>query len=79
MDNYIVQSHLNHQLFYVVLIKTLKKLMRFLNSNQPGSQGPLEAWERGWMQTIRTYSFRSPFLESPGNFTGPKSNIQIEI
>ena len=20
-----------------------------------------------------------PFLESPGNFTGPKSNIQIEI
>ena len=47
MDNYIVQSHLNHQLFYVVLIKTLKKLMRFLNSNQPGSQGPLKAWERG--------------------------------
>ena len=47
MDNYIVQSHLNHQLFYVMLIKTLKKLMRFLNSNQPGSQGPLEAWERG--------------------------------
>ena len=22
---------------------------------------------------------RDPFLESPGNFTGPKSNIQIEI
>ena len=22
---------------------------------------------------------RGPFLESPGNFTGPKSNIQIEI
>ena len=21
---------------------------------------------------------RGPFLESPGNFTGPKSNIQIE-
>ena len=23
--------------------------------------------------------YRGPFLESPGNFTGPKSNIQIEI
>ena len=22
---------------------------------------------------------RGPFLESPGNFSGPKSNIQIEI
>ena len=22
---------------------------------------------------------RGPFLKSPGNFTGPKSNIQIEI
>ena len=22
---------------------------------------------------------RGPFLESPGNFTGPKSNIQIKI
>ena len=22
---------------------------------------------------------RGPFLQSPGNFTGPKSNIQIEI
>ena len=22
---------------------------------------------------------RGPFLENPGNFTGPKSNIQIEI
>ena len=22
---------------------------------------------------------RGPFLESPGNFTGPKSKIQIEI
>ena len=26
-------------------------------------------WRRAW----------GPFLESPGNFTGPKSNIQIEI
>ena len=25
------------------------------------------------------YQPRGPFLESPGNFTGPKSNIQIEI
>ena len=24
-------------------------------------------------------SVQGPFLESPGNFTGPKSNIQIEI
>ena len=24
------------------------------------------------------FSSRGPFLESPGNFTGPKSNIQIE-
>ena len=22
---------------------------------------------------------RGPFLQSPGNFSGPKSNIQIEI
>ena len=22
---------------------------------------------------------RGPFLESPGNFSGPKTNIQIEI
>ena len=22
---------------------------------------------------------RGPFLESPGNFSGPKSNIQIEV
>ena len=22
---------------------------------------------------------RGPFLESPGNFSGPKSNIEIEI
>ena len=27
-------------------------------------------------KTIKT---RGPFLESPGNFTGPKTNIQIEI
>ena len=26
--------------------------------------------------TLRAWG---PFLESPGNFTGPKSNIQIEI
>ena len=25
------------------------------------------------------YGAWGPFLESPGNFTGPKSNIQIEI
>ena len=24
-------------------------------------------------------NIRGPFLESPGNFTGPKSNIQIEM
>ena len=27
----------------------------------------------------RIWATSSPFLESPGNFTGPKSNIQIEI
>ena len=25
------------------------------------------------------HTARGPFLESPGNFTGPKSNIQIKI
>ena len=29
-----------------------------------------------WLKHRRS---RGPFLESPGNFTGPKSNIQIEI
>ena len=31
---------------------------------------------------MMTYYFleaKGPFLESPGNFSGPKSNIQIEI
>ena len=30
---------------------------------------------------MQTTAFRAwgPFLESPGNFTGPKTNIQIEI
>ena len=27
----------------------------------------------------KTFRARGPFLESPGNFSGPKSNIQIEI
>ena len=30
-------------------------------------------------KTILTSGARGPFLESPGNFSGPKSNIQIEI
>ena len=29
--------------------------------------------------TLKILEARGPFLESPGNFTGPKSNIQIEI
>ena len=33
--------------------------------NQKNSQNCCQLW--------------GPFLESPGNFTGPKSNIQIEI
>ena len=28
---------------------------------------------------LTTFGVRGPFLESPGNFSGPKSNIQIEI
>ena len=27
----------------------------------------------------KVWDTRGPFLESPGNFSGPKSNIQIEI
>ena len=30
-------------------------------------------------KTILTSGARGPFLESPGSFSGPKSNIQIEI
>ena len=34
----------------------------------------------GWRASkFRGKPSRGPFLESPGNFTGPKSNIQIEI
>ena len=29
--------------------------------------------------TLGIYGGRGPFLERPGNFSGPKSNIQIEI
>ena len=28
---------------------------------------------------VRSKGAWGPFLESPGNFTGPKSNIQIKI
>ena len=31
-----------------------------------------------WTQ-LNSIRVRGPFLESPGNFSGPKSNIQIEI
>ena len=31
------------------------------------------------LSTFRTTGAWGPFLESPGNFSGPKSNIQIEI
>ena len=31
------------------------------------------------MENQEFHSSRGPFLESPGNFSGPKSNIQIEI
>ena len=38
---------------------------------------------KGKQQEFDSYSVRNrswgPFLERPGNFTGPKSNIQIEI
>ena len=30
-------------------------------------------------QEFVVWRSRGPFLESPGNFTDPKSNIQIEI
>ena len=31
------------------------------------------------IQAPASFSYWGPFLESPGNFTGPESNIQIEI
>ena len=34
----------------------------------------LQVWKREWVLEAR-----GPFLESPANFSGPKSNIQIEI
>ena len=30
-------------------------------------------------ETPGSYKTRGPFLESPSNFSGPKSNIQIEL
>ena len=41
-------------------------------------------WQKGYPFPIFPLSYAEfktwgPFLESPGNFTGPKSNIQIEI
>ena len=33
-----------------------------------------QVWKRVWILQVR-----DSFLESPGNFTGPKSNIQIQI
>ena len=43
--------------------------------------GYLQAWPRIWTRDDRAQIqqvARGPFLESPGTFTGPKSNIQIE-
>jgi len=34
---------------------------------------------RGAVHRKLFYRAWGPFLESPGNFSGPKSNIQIEI
>ena len=34
---------------------------------------------QGEADSLYVYGARGPFLESPGNFSGPKSNTQIEI
>ena len=39
----------------------------------------IPALEQEEKSMSRLCRFRGPFLESPGNFTGPKSKIQIEI
>ena len=36
-------------------------------------------FEIPFYQYVEVILVRDPFLESPGDFTGPKSNIQIEI
>ena len=41
------------------------KQLKGLQCSQLGGEGPGGGW--------------GPFLESPSNFSGPKSNIQIEI
>ena len=45
-----------------------------LNSSQPCFQTAKR--KRPLEKKLET---RGPFLESPGNFSGPKSNTQIEI
>ena len=42
-------------------------------------QAPAGAYTRRGDLPEGFLRYRGPFLESPGNFTGPKSNIQIEI
>ena len=60
--------------------KVSKKLVHLLRwSTFPGRTG----LNLGWMDRAHAIQYyletRGPFLESPGNFSGPKSNIQIEI
>ena len=49
----------------------------YITSLSPFSVALLAQWPYDSTQGI--YLSKGPFLESPGNFSGPKSNIQIEI
>ena len=51
-----------------------------LNSSQLRRYVGGKYWDDQCCQALLfSYRNRGPFLESPGNFTGPKSNIQIKI
>ena len=56
--------------------------LSYMSSNFALTWGYLDLASKNLAQNSRTqvcYVSWGPFLESPGNFLGPKSNIQMEI
>ena len=43
------------------------------------TDGRTDGWVDKWINNFARCLSRGPFLESPGNLSGPKSNIQMKI
>ena len=49
------------------------------SNHRAGASFKKRSWDIYGFGQLMAYGSWGPFLESPGNFTGPESNIQIEI